>query len=323
MNTDLYRNVVVLFANGIGDHFITLPTIRALQKIFADRLILLCPRDSYTPDFFDARYFKNIVAVDFWDDDDGLRRFDVEQAVLMTRCDLFIHLCPWMSPDVTMFIERSGCQASVGGYAVFDHYVPFNHREHVSRLFFEVPRFFDSTLTLEAFTSPPVFTYQGISLDAYLHTRFGNLSPKLVIHNETAPEKQWRTDYLRTFIDLARAANPNLTVMCVGVHPMALQEDVIQVNGVPLPVACAMILQADYYLGVDSSFTHLVALTDIPAIGLFGPTASASVGLRHANQINLQAINNDVCRITPHVVFQEFQKLTLLSRTSKSLSKSV
>jgi hypothetical protein len=130
LNPHNFSRPVVFFANGIGDHIIALPALRALSNIFSGRLSLIVVEEAYT------QIFSDIVFESVW----FIKTFGASGVHIMQKigrestpfdyevlakeasgCDLFISLCLWTSPDLERLIKSLSPPVSVGFYPTFTY----------------------------------------------------------------------------------------------------------------------------------------------------------------------------------------------------------
>src|SRR5712691_11011007 len=88
------RNPVVIFSNGIGDHLLNLPALRALTALFPKRLTLLCSTGAGHT-FFSDLPLRAVVEADMQQQGEGGKFFDAESlARAVAPCDLLLSLNP-------------------------------------------------------------------------------------------------------------------------------------------------------------------------------------------------------------------------------------
>lgn len=308
---------LVIFANGLGDHFMTLPALRALNLLFPNKLQLITSKNSFTPYLFGDVKFKKIYEVEFWDEASGDRRFLLPAFPKNFRCDLLIHLCPWNSPDIQSLLSILRVKNSVGMYQCFSNRIEWDESIHFSELIFKIPQWIDPCLRIEKFLFAPCFHLNGKPLEKTVKKKLRFLGDTVVIHNETQPERMLGLTQLKQLVERIRKNFPSMRIMLLSQKPIDLEikhQNISQVHGLPFPVACAIVLFSDFYIGVDSSFTHLVNLTNKPAIALFGPTQGAHIGFhQRPHQVNLQSRDNTMNQHTAVNIFRAFKKVVTAS----------
>src|ERR1043165_186560 len=86
---------VVFFSNGLGDHLLSLPAIRALCQLFPDALTLVCQQRARSL-FFSDLSFRRVYGGELHAS--SARLFDPRAVYQEIReCDLLISLNPWHS----------------------------------------------------------------------------------------------------------------------------------------------------------------------------------------------------------------------------------
>lgn len=274
------RNPVAFFANGIGDHFLSLPAIRALAALYPQRLSLVCLR-SRADVFFRGLPFRQIRVGNVWGDDDW--QSDVAETV--RGCDLFFSLVPWQSDPLTSLRRQLAPEVSVGFFPEYDIVLPLDYGRHSSELAFSIPRHLDPSLRLEDFTAPPEFPPAA----QHRAERIRGLIPPrmrvLVVHADTAEAKMWQAERFVAVLDAFLERRPDFVALVVGRSRLPLDtggfnERVVLCYGLPLDVSLCLTAKADIFLGVDSCFLHAADFCGVPGVGLFGPTDSNEFGYR-------------------------------------------
>ena len=293
LNPSDYSRPCVFFANGIGDHFMTLPTLRALGVLFPNQITLITAKNQFTPYFFKEVPIARYVEIDLWDDESDERRLDIDTILDAGDFDLFIHLCPWDSPDFTALLAKMAPKASIGFFpAHFEYTVPASGTLHFHEHVFELVRLLAPQFELDDYSQAPSLPSDQGDLVQVMQARLSFLGKTLVVHNETEDTRKWDSGKLIEVFEFWAQHYPDWSIVLLGLNPMELPEtlsdNVVQINNLPLPMACAVALMGDAYLGVDSSFIHLVKLTRKPAVGIFGKTKGFRIGFRYSNQVNLQ-----------------------------------
>src|SRR5262245_44869753 len=89
----------VFFCNGVGDHLLALPALRALASIFPERLTLVC-RSGARRQFFSDLQTHRVVEIAMKQRGQHMS-FDADElAPKLSGCDLFLSLNPWHSRDL-------------------------------------------------------------------------------------------------------------------------------------------------------------------------------------------------------------------------------
>jgi ADP-heptose:LPS heptosyltransferase len=275
----------LIYANGIGDHLLTLPTVRALSAHFGGRLRLISFFEAKERHYLGVRFgaFRPTI---FRDEAAGQKSFDPDAAArLVGRCPLIISLNPWHSPWMDRFLDLVRPAFTVGFNEGFDVRLPLDYDRHCADMTFEMARVFDSSLNIETFAEPPRLKP---AIRRSVHGLMRTL-PKgcrvLAVHADTQPWKEWRHDYFRAALHGSLEQHPEFIAMVVGQREIDLEhgrhaDRVVPCRGQHLHVAMAIVEQADLFLGIDSFALHAADLTHTPGVGLFGATRALEWGFR-------------------------------------------
>lgn len=277
------KNPCVMFSNGLGDHFIVLPAIRALAQIFAGKLTLITEEMSHTEVIFAEVPFKHIHRTKHLSND----YFDAEAlAKEMGAYDAIISINPWLANGcIERLLELLNPEVAVGFYKCFPNHVPFNNKIHQADLAFSIPLYFDNTLKIDDFAYLPALPAQVKHVPDVFRQQIPEDCKVLVVHAETKVDKMWEEEKFIEVINHALENNDNLGVVLVGMKPLDLSncrfaERVIPFDQVPFEVSWGVVSCADYFLGVDSVFLHVADLYKIPAVGLFKDESYTEFGIR-------------------------------------------
>lgn len=295
---------VAIFANGLGDHLLALPAMRALAELFQGRLTLVCMPGVRSLFFSDLplRSFCEVAMESL----EGRRIFDAETvAQEVGKTDLFLSLNPWHSQAVTQLLELLGRPRSIGFHRSFEKALPLDFKKHSAELAFEVPRQLAPSLRVEDYADPP-----GIPAGAWRRARdLHSLVPAsmrvLAVHADTGiwtssgstasaatvmpscvrGSKMWPAHRFVQLLDQFLRRHTEFVVFVVGAKDLHLDQGdcgsrIFPCLGLPLDTTLALVGQSDFFIGVDSCMLHAADLYRIPGIGLFGPTDYREFGFR-------------------------------------------
>lgn len=273
----------LVFLNGIGDHFINLPAIRATAELFPGKLRVICRAGS-------AELFSDLPTDLIHEIHWGLDQRDQVLASdyvadLLNACDLLVSLNPWHTDAVDRMLDRIRPARSVGFFPAFTTHVPLNFDKHSAELAYDVPRALGSSVPITQHSGPPRLPAWAASAAAHLIEVLPPRSRILVIHPETLKEKMWCLSRFRLFIDAFLDTHPEYFVFTVGITDLKLDggrhsERVVPCHGLPFFASAALVASADVFVGVDSCMLHVADLFRVPSVGLFGPTNPAEFGFR-------------------------------------------
>ncbi len=289
------RRPAVFFANNIGDSILTLPTLRALSRLFSAPITLICPKVAFdlcfhevSPNFVDiervvphGHLTPLPVAADAFD----------ALAAQIGVVDVFVNAVPYNMPSQLVarrLRERLGPATSIGFTSDYDEYDIAVSRDagHSADLLFTLARLFDPSARTDDYAQPlpipPHVAAQARSIRSDLPPR----CKVLVVHADTEwTAKQWPVTRLIDVLDrfLSRHRDYVAWVVGMGHEDLNVGSERVRVVprlGLPLDLAAALVAEANLFLGIDSSMLHAADLARVPGVGLFGPTRSTTWGFR-------------------------------------------
>lgn len=282
-------NPYLIFANGIGDHILVLPTIRALFSIFKDKLSIIIQKGSFAKEIFKEISFKEIVEIEFMEDSVGRRFNSKKLSGIISNCDCLISLNPWgYGLDIIDLLNSlKKIKLSIGFYDCFDIIIPFNLNIHNADLNFQIAKSLDSKLNINDFSYPPLFEtkYQEI-----IKKNKPNDTQLISIHFDTEKEKMWSKSKFIKLTNSLMNKYKNLIVIPLGmdnksfIKKLEHKDRVLEYEFLPFNIACSYVAQSDYFIGVDSVFLHVADFYRIKGIGIFGPTNPIEFGFRFSHQ---------------------------------------
>jgi ADP-heptose:LPS heptosyltransferase len=294
LDADDFHHPVVFFINGIGDHLLALPAVRALADLFDGRLRMVCAPGMYELFFADLRITKMFPCVINPAD----RTFDAaELAKAIGPCDLFVSLMPWHSASITELIELLAPPHSIGFFPQFVHTRPRDYSKHAMDLAFDVPKYFDASLRVEAHLSPPVLPAEAWDSARRIGARIPASMRILAVHMDTSTEKMWPIERFTHVLGKFLENHPEFFVLVVGALEYSfdhapMSDRIVTASGLPLSVTFCLVASADVFLGVDSCMLHAADLFRVPGVGLFGPTCCNEFGFRVARHRHVSANQN-------------------------------
>lgn len=283
-------NPLALFCNGIGDHILTLPAIRALAEMLGGRLTLACLPGARELFFADLP-LAGVCELRTTSVENGVISFDADDlAARVTHCDLLVYLNRAVTDCVGRVQELLVPEASVGLFPQFDYAVPFRRGVHAADLAFEIPRILDPSLTIDSFAQP-----LGLPPEYRLAAKqFRALLPPgtrvMAVHTETARDKMWPIGCFQAALSAFLERHPEFWILLVGEHEPALKAPrMLSCCGVELPMSLAIVSEASCFLGVDSCLLHAADLCGVPGVGLFGPTSPEEFGFRFSSGVHVRS----------------------------------
>lgn len=326
MNSLLEANQpVAFFFNGIGDHVLNLPALRALAKAFNGRLTLLY--FSATQEFFfrgipDARRIPINLRFKSWGQGRTFyRMFDAQKVSdQITGCDLFISLVPWLSKSLIELLDKLKPEVSIGFFPNYRVYLPLDFNKHSADLAFDIVRCVAPDYQFDDFAGPLIYPEGDWDKTRRITELLSPGTRVLAVHADTDPTKMWSPTCLTRALDLFLDQHPDFVVLLVGSSAPSLdaclQEDrIIPCYGLSLVNSCCLVSSADLFLGVDSCMLHVADFSRVPSVGLFGPTKSYEFGFRVGPNITIQG-NESLDEIQPEQVYLALE--TLLDKPNQS-----
>ncbi len=272
----------LFFANGIGDHIMTLPALRALVKALPPRIHLFA-----IPEMRHMLFSDLVVAEDVpihLSTENGRNRFDPAVAKsLHGDWDLFVSLNPWHSSDMDRLLEHLSPALSIGMNEKFDLCVRSTQLEHSCDRAFRIVGAIDPNLRIGEFAQPPSLDSRSIRTARGILEQFAGPWKVMAVHNETLPHKVWSHRRLGEVLGEFLSAHEDVIAISLDreikphLHERFHPRFVVPGN-LPLAVALALVAQADLFLGVDSCMLHMADICRVPGVGLFGPDQSTSLG---------------------------------------------
>jgi ADP-heptose:LPS heptosyltransferase len=310
-----FKNPWLLFANGLGDHFLALPAIRALVAVFEGRLSLLCENG----ELYAGMQFHRVLETPFRIED-GTRRFNAEKvAPEMKECDLFIHLASWPSLSLDELLQWVNPAFTIGFNGNFTISLPYTEH-HVADEKFTVPQLFEPSLNIEDFSDPPLLGAPSRPLEKMRRFR-AQLSPEtsiLCVQLFTKECKMWPGEKFASLLGQLLAEQPHLVILVVGGGKELIASEALAGSNrlhffacTPgsFEISCAVVAVADYFLGIDSVFLHVADLCRLPSVGIFGATPPAKFGPRFSPHTCVVSGSDSVKDIPVEEVYQALDGL--------------
>lgn len=270
---------VVVFTDGVGDHLMTLPAVRALATLFPDQLHVMCEgRLSHL--LYGDLPLAGVVA--------GRLPEMKRIPAALAACDVLISLNDWNSTAFDCAVERLRPQTTIGFDRGMTMRLPFNPRRHAAEMAFDVVRALRPDLSLHDFAWPLPLPRACDREAARTLAVIPRSSRILAVHAETSPRKciprsAWR-QILRGFL---KSAPDDWRVLVLGLGDEGLARSdahhrIVSCHGLPLGPTFALIKRADLFVGIDSSMLHAADIQKVPGVGLFGPTDPSRWGFAFA-----------------------------------------
>jgi ADP-heptose:LPS heptosyltransferase len=309
---------VVFFVNGLGDHLLALPALRALTFLFPKRLTLICA-PGMDKLFFSRLLFRKVVECII---EDREERTFVSPAIAerIAECDLFLSLVPWHSSSMTTLLRTLRAARTVGFFPEFTSVLKRDYSKHAIDLAFDVPKHLAPWLEIDAFILPPILPETGHAAARRIFSSIPKEYRVLVVHPDTAPEKMWRAERFVEVLDGFLDSHEEYLAIIVGKAHQPLNQGrhgdrVILAFGLPLDVAFGVVARANLFLGVDSCMLHVADLFRVPGVGLFGPSACLEFGFRVGAHVHVNGVGS-LGTITVANVLAALDQMAVVAETA-------
>jgi len=280
----------IVFANGLGDSILALPTLRAISSVLRGPVTLATSFGPADIIFADVG-FDEIVKVPLVEPNPTDRGYLCPQltakAVFESECLVFL-ASGWHErhQEVSALAKAGWTMGLCGEYDFETGYDPAAHS--VDRTF-TLAKVFDNSLIVEDFCAPFPLPAKFEKAARDLRNAVGADMKLLVVQEETATdEKCWHPDYFQKCLIEITKRHPDVFVLVLSrdgprfdISP--LSDRMYSIDNIRFPFFASIISKADAFLGVDSVGIHCADLWNIPAVGLFGPTSPQEWGFRFTN----------------------------------------
>jgi hypothetical protein len=312
------NHIIVFFANGHGDHFMSTPSLRAISTIPSRRLTFIWPdglREAFFTDLGGVEYreFKSYVR-------HGRKCFDISSITDgLSQADAFVCLQPWCSEDIRTLIERIRPGQTIGFHQSFDVVVERGGSEHYVDGIFRLATALCPKAKLADFSQKPTVPMhwrlrsQSILATLPIGTRL------LAWHADTKIHKQWSpSKFADVLLEFLKRHSEYFAIGVgfnnLAVRRMARHERLIAIDGLPLITNLGLLSASHLFLGIDSCMLHAADLLRIPGVGLFGPPHNApdgsdSFGFRFGPHIHISG-QGSIENIREKEVLQALSQLT-------------
>jgi ADP-heptose:LPS heptosyltransferase len=279
------RRPVALFLNGIGDHVIALPAVRALAFTLDGELALVCLEQAKDL-FYSGLRLRDVHVVDE-------RRYDARAlAKRIQGCDCFISFERADNPSTRSLLALLQPAHSVGHLDGFGHRIALQSRAAAAA--FDIARLFDASLQIEDFTQPFIEPGGLQALRAAIATKLGYRPSILAVHCETAPHKVWRSDAFAQAVAGFLAHRPDWIAVVVGrgagsFFAAGAGRRTFDLCGLPLRRSMEVVADADLFVGIDSCMLHVADISRVPSVAVVGPGTEPGFGVRYARHSVVRA----------------------------------
>ena len=268
VNPDRSMPVVAFCSNGIGDHILAAPAIRALSSLFPSALVNVGP-PALAPTLLSEVPFARTISLGA-----GCRAFDSKAiARSVGACGIFVCFDRAITESHIALAKSLGA-STLGFSAAFDAWIHLDPSLHSVDQAFSLIRLLNPGVPLGPFSYPLHVGASSESLAASFRRAIGEDNKMVICHSDTSPEKMWDPDRFAELIDRLVASRPNVIVGMLGgktgtralgrPHPRKLD-----LTCLPLSVSIALAASCDAVIAVDSCILHAADLARVPLVALF------------------------------------------------------
>jgi hypothetical protein len=284
---------VILFTNGIGDAVLNMPALRAITRALRGRSTLICDTGPQSFLFEELDLVRRVPVSSVPDARGRILPTDVILQIV-SRCDLFISLAPWMSSTLRDLLRALQPSISLGFFLDYTVTVPRDYCKHSLDLAFDIARVIDPLCNVSSYVSSLKFPEDTWTWAKRLRQVLPVGSRVLAIHTDTAANKMWDSDRWQYVTAAFLRGHPEFYAFVVGVDLPQLDrgqycDRIILCGGLKFDAACCLVSQSDIFLGVDSCMLHIADFARVPGVGLFGPTLAREFGFRLSPHVAIQA----------------------------------
>lgn len=286
---------ILFFANALGDHLLTRPTVLALAKFFEGRLGYMGVAFSAERFYPDAD-FRCVCPIALSYGDNGAH--DFEMSSLLSYGDSFdaiISLNPWHSPllESVRHVVAPKPFVTLGSESGVLARNPSPKRDMAAKIF-SMAKFFRADSELASFISVHPASPGARACADYILGKLPAGKKLLSVHTWTHDSKRWPPERFREVIAAFISRLPGYVVIVV--DPVDTNLDagfpegaVFTCDGVDLDTATDIVARSDLFLGIDSYFLHVADFSGIPGVGIFGPTNPETWGASYSSAVSLRS----------------------------------
>ncbi len=267
--------MALLHWNGLGDHLLAWPALRAIARSTPDAHLFEGPGGQHA--FYNDVPLRARAPLHL--SDPVAREVDVPASLEgVAHCDTFVSLASWVNPSVLALAAGMGARRTVGFHFPFDQSVKLDPERHMLDNYFAIAKHLVPDARLEAHLQPPVLSQAAVAAARRLRAQLAGPQEKLLfVHPETAPEKMWTPEGYAEALTHFLSHRPGYKVVIVSrsKYPLPLEDSRVLYSQAHLELALALVEQSELFLGIDSVFLHAADLYRKPGVALFGPATSA------------------------------------------------
>lgn len=317
-------HIVLFFANGIGDHFMSAPALRLVRTVPCSRLTLMW-RSGLKEVFFDSLGKIEYKEVNLYRRH-ARWRFDINALTdHVPRADIFLCLQPWHAEEIDILIKKIRAGKTIGFHQSYDLMRPREAGEHYVDVIFKLAATLRPGAQVAKFSSKPCNLRRWRSQASPILGSLPSDARILAWQADTKPQKQWHAHRFAAVLLQFLDNHPDHFAIGVGFDNMAVRRlarhpRLIAVDQLPLSTNLGLLAASDLFLGIDSCMLHAADFLRIPGVGLFGPSPDApggsdSFGFRFGPHVHISG-QGSILDIAERDVLQALEELVIRSRAA-------
>lgn len=325
--TDRLPSMLVYFWNGIGDLWLSVPTLRSLNELSGGRITLLMPRHLHEALPLDLQALPCLHLPGGMDRRKAPPRSVIQSMLGQVSAGTFVCLVPYWSPFLETLKEEVAAPVSIGVAGSRCDQTVGRVGQHYADLIFEVASALGEKRSIERFASRPfLMAEQNERRAARIRSAFDG-HRLLIVHTVSSERRKCLSATAATEI-VSRFLEEHADFMALIVDPidtgLAARLGGDRAFCVPyysVATVAAVIARADFFLGIDSCFLHASDLLRVPSVGIFGPTEPSNWGFRFSDGSALSAPSVD--EITPRNVVEMMRRRLASSPSKQQIALSI
>lgn len=293
MQLENAKTPVLFFSNAIGDAYIALPAIRAINDIYNGNLRIITR--SFYKYLFSEEGFNHVetIEVNATLNEEGaiVNHFDIQEfRKCLEGADLFIDINPWHITDnfeeYVAMLDNEKIH-TIGFFKCYKDWIKPDFSINSFDNAFNIVRAIDGKRNIEDYAYPPKLNENIESFVQRVKHTFDDDFIIIGVQDETKEYKMWVPGKFEQLLNqlLSRYDNLGIIIMSkstsINLDNITEKERVLYFEeSFPVTVMAGLLHITDFFIGIDSMFLHLADLYKIPAVGLFGPTSHKEWGFR-------------------------------------------
>lgn len=281
---------VLFFANGIGDAFMTRPTLQAITKSYPGKFLLLTEEGAPSV-LYEGLSFSRIVHVRVSNTGSGKRITTFPSNI--PKCGLFLSLVPWFNKTLGTLVGYCSPTLTVGHFEYFNVIVPYTENRHAIDTTFQFATLLTGSAEVDGFLEAPELPCESYCFAGHIRALLPSHSSLVTMHFETAWSKRPPAIWAKQLVDICRARLTNSYFVIItkweGFDELMGPRTLI-LRGASLYDAMAVVAGSDLFVGYDSCMLHVADLALVGGVAIFtAKTSPVEFGFRRsiANSISV------------------------------------